>query len=424
MQILVFCFFLPRRLRRCDESLSVPARRYNAFMDLIYLDNNATTPLLPAVAEAMRPFATEVYGNPASAHAFGRRARRALEDARDTVAELLDAAADEVIFTSGATEANNLALLGRAGCRRHRVSDRTPKILASPVEHPSVAGPLEQLAELGHSVGRLPVDTAGIVHPETLANQLCADTHLVTVQLANHETGSVQPVRELAALAAQHAPGCSFHCDAAQAAGKMPVRFHELGVATLSLSAHKFHGPKGVGALLVRRGMRFEPLLFGGHQQQGRRPGTEPVALAVGLATALAIAQREMGERREHVGRLRALLLARLCAEAAPVVVNGMEEGGLPHTLNLSFPGCRAESLLMNLDLAGVACSTGSACSSGSLLPSPVLQAMGASPERLHSAMRFSLSPLLAEAEVAEAARRIVVVVCRLRQCAGAMAMP
>jgi cysteine desulfurase len=386
-------------------------------MESIYLDNNATTPLLPAVAEAMRPFATEVFGNPASAHGFGRRARQALEDARETVAELLDAAADEVVFTSGATEANNTALLGLAGAAPSR-------IVASPIEHPSVAGPLGRLAELGHMIERLPVDGAGLLSPESFVGALHPDLNLVTVQLVNHETGSIQPIRELARLSACQAPAASFHCDAVQAVGKIAVRFHELGVSTLSLSAHKFHGPKGVGVLLARRRSPVRPLLLGGHQQQGRRPGTEPVALAVGLAAALASAQSDLTARHDHVVRLRALLLDRLGAEAAPLVVNGPAQGGMPHTLNVSFPGCRAEALLMNLDLAGVACSTGSACSSGSLLPSPVLQAMGVGPERLQSAMRFSLSALLSEAEVAEAARRIVAAVRRLRQCAGEMATP
>ncbi|MCI0458807.1 MAG: aminotransferase class V-fold PLP-dependent enzyme, partial [Gemmataceae bacterium] len=192
--------------------------------------------------------------------------------------------------------------------------------------------------------------------------------------------------------------------------------FHDLGVTTLTLSAHKFHGPKGIGALLIRRDARLRPLFWGGHQQQGRRPGTEPVALAVGLAKALELWQREAPARHEHVLRLRTRFLERLRATAAPVILNGPVSGGIPHTLNLSFPGCRAESLLMNLDLARVACSTGSACSSGSLLPSPVLQAMGVPEAVLHSAMRFSLSPLLTEADVEEAARRIALVVARLRQ--------
>jgi cysteine desulfurase len=201
-----------------------------------------------------------------------------------------------------------------------------------------------------------------------------------------------------------------------QAVGRLPVSFHDLGVTSLALSAHKFHGPPGVGALLVRRGTKLQPLLWGGHQQHGRRPGTEPMALAVGLATALERWRQEAEARRAHVLRLRSHFLDRLRTQAAPVLLNGPETSGVPHTLNLSFPGCRAESLLMNLDLAGVACSTGSACSSGSLLPSPVLQAMGVPEDVLHSAMRFSLSHLLTEEEVDEAARRITAVVERLRR--------
>jgi cysteine desulfurase len=225
--------------------------------------------------------------------------------------------------------------------------------------------------------------------------------------LANHETGAIQPVAgEL------HA---AFHCDAAQAVGKIPVRFHALRVATLTLSAHKFYGPKGIGALLIRRGTHLAPLFLGGHQQGGRRPGTEPVALAVGLAAALEIAEQERESRLAHVARLRNRMLSFLRQHASPVVLNGPEMGGLPHALNLSFPGCRADALLMNLDLAGVACSTGSACSSGSLLPSPVLQAMGVPDEVLHSAMRFSLSHLLSDTQVDEAAQRIAAVVRRVR---------
>jgi cysteine desulfurase len=231
--------------------------------------------------------------------------------------------------------------------------------------------------------------------------------------LANHETGAVQPV---SALVAHLAGRAAFHCDAAQAVGKRPVHFHDLGVTALTLSAHKFHGPKGVGALLLRRGTRLRPLLWGGHQQQGRRPGTEPVALAVGLAAALEAWRRDADRRHDRVVRLRGRFLDRLRTTAGPLVLNGPAEGGIPHTLNISFPGCRAESLLMNLDLAGVACSTGSACSSGSLLPSPVLQAMGVPDEVLHAAMRFSLSPLLTEPDVDEAAARIARVVARLRR--------
>jgi cysteine desulfurase len=375
-------------------------------MDLIYLDNNATTPTLPAVWEAMRPYLADVYGNPASAHRAGRRARQALEDARERVAALLGAHPDEVIFTSGGTEANNLALFGLAG-------DSPGHVVASPIEHPSVAEPLRRLEEVGFRVDYLPVSSIGIVRPEALTDLLRPETRLVTVMLANNETGAVQPIADLASAC----PTSAFHCDAVQAVGRIPVRFNELGVTSLSLSAHKFHGPRGIGALLLRRGAKLRPLLFGGHQQQGRRPGTEPVALAVGLATALDLAEREGETRRRRVMALRRRLLDTLRREAAPMVLNGPEEGGIPHTLNLSFPGCRADALLMSLDLAGVACSTGSACSSGSLLPSPVLKAIGVPDDVLYSATRFSLSALLTEEEVDEAARRIVAAVRRLRAC-------
>jgi cysteine desulfurase len=365
----------------------------------IYLDNAATTPLLPAVWEAMRPFAGDVFGNPASAHAAGRRARRGLEDARESVAALLGAFADEVIFTSGATEANNLALLGLVG-------DPPGHILASSVEHPSVVEPLRHLAASGFHVEWLPVNQCGIVGSDESAKRKREDTRLVAIQWANHETGAIQSTVE---------SDVPFHCDATQAVGKIPIDFHRVHATTLALSAHKFHGPKGVGGLLLRRGTKLRPRLFGGHQQQGRRPGTEPVALAVGLATALEFAVRDMDARHATVLQLRRRFLDHLRTHAAPLVVNGPEEGGLPHTLNVSFPRLQADLLLMSLDLAGVACSTGSACSSGSLLPSPVLQAMGVAEDVLRSAMRFSFSFLLGDDEVDEAARRVAEVVNRLR---------
>jgi cysteine desulfurase len=371
----------------------------------IYLDNNASTPVLPAVWDAMRPFLADVAGNPASSHHVGRRARQALEDARELTAALLGAFPDEVVFLSGATEANNLALFGLAG-------QPPGKIIASPLEHPSVSEPVLELHKLAFDVDYLPVDGYGVVCAGDLERCRQPATRLVTVMLANHETGAVEPVRELAQQLAGEAP---LHCDAAAAAGKMAIHFHDLGAATLTISAHKFHGPKGVGALLVRRHTKLRPLLHGGHQQQGRRPGTEPVALAVGLAAALEGATKEREQRTHRVTELRALFLETLQHLAPPVVINGPESGGIPHTLNLSFPGCQADVLLMNLDLAGVCCATGSACSSGSLLPSPVLQAMGLPPERLHSAMRFSLSHLLSETEIIEATRRIAEVVNRLR---------
>jgi cysteine desulfurase len=366
----------------------------------IDLDTNATSPVRPEAWEAMRPWLTGRSGNPASAHTAGRRARQALEDARDRVANLLGAFPDEVVFTSGATEANNLAIFGLCG-------DPPGHIVASPVEHPCVTEPLKQLAARGFTVDWQSVDEKGIVS----LGEVPADTRLVAVMLANHETGAVMPIGK-AACGLASAP---FHTDAAQAVGKIPVHFHDLGVTTLSASGHKFGGPPGVGVLLVNRCATLRPILYGGHQQRGRRPGTEPVALAVGFAAALDAVLRDREATFARMVGLRRRFAEELRRHAAPVILNGPDEGGLPHVLNLSFPGCRSDALLMALDLAGVMCSTGSACSSGSLLPSPVLKAMGVSDERLHSAMRFSFDPVLAEADVDEAVRRIAACVTRVR---------
>ena len=255
------------------------------------------------------------------------------------------------------------------------------KIVASPIEHPSVVEPLLQLAKRGFEIDWLGVDSVGAVSEADFAAALHENVRLVAVMLANNETGVIQSIVKLATLLAAQAP---FHCDAVQAVGRIPVSFRGLGVSTLSLSAHKFGGPKGIGALLLRQKTRFEPQFWGGHQQGGRRPGTEPVALAVGLACALELAVTEMAERLAHIERLRWIFLTEL-EPATPWEINGPVFGGIPHTLNISFPGCQADALLMNCDLAGIACSTGSACSSGSLLPSPVLQAMQVAPDRLHS---------------------------------------
>jgi cysteine desulfurase len=373
-------------------------------MHRIYLDHNATTPLLPGVAEAMRPFWTEICGNAASAHADGRRARQALENARDTVARALDADPREVIFTSGGTEANNLAILGLAG-------DPPGRIIASPIEHPSVAEPVEALATDGYALNTLPVSAEGVVPASALERTDWSQVRLVTVMLANNETGAIQPVRELAACCPGNIP---FHCDAVQAVGKVPVSFRQLGVSTLSLSGHKFNGPKGIGALLVRQGTLLRPLIRGGHQQHGLRPGTEAIPLAVGLAAALDLACRDMAQRQQHTLRLRQAFLVTLTQAGVTFALNGPPIGGLPGTLNLSFPGCRADVLLIKLDLAGVCCSTGSACSSGSLLPSPVLRAMQVPEPRLHSAIRFSFSHLQREMEVVEAALRTAAAVLQL----------
>ncbi len=378
-------------------------------MNPIYLDNNATTAVHPDVWEAMRPYFVAAPGNAASTHQFGRRARLAVEEARERLASLLDAAPEEVLFTSGATEANNLAILGTT-------ASPPGVILTSNIEHPCVLEPIKALQNRGYVRQDFAVSSAGVVCVDDL--RVPEDTRLAALMLANHETGAVQPVQQ---LARQIPRGVAMHCDAAAAAGKMPISFRSLGVSTLTISAHKFHGPQGIGALLVRKGVKLQPLQLGGHQQQGRRPGTEPAALVVGMATALEFALRSLDADRKKLLHLRERFLGAIRAGAAPVILNGPEVGGLPHAINLSFPGCTADVLLMRLDLAGVACSTGSACSSGSLLPSPVIAAMGKTDAELRSALRFSLDASLSEAEIDDAAERIIACVGKLRRHAEAL---
>jgi cysteine desulfurase len=376
-------------------------------MQPIYLDYASTTPLLPEAAQAMAPFWHDRFGNPSSVHLFGRRARQALEDARECLAHHLGARPDEVVFTSGATEANNLAI--------HGALEAGPgPIVVSGLEHPSVAAPLSAWQERGCERIELPVTAGGQVAVEHLDHLQGRGAGLLAVMLVNNETGVIQPVAEVVERVGSWVR--HVHCDAAQAAGKLPIHFHRLGVATLSISGHKFHGPRGVGALLVRRGVRLRPLFQGGHQQAGLRPGTEPVVLAVGMARALEIALRDRQQRWDHIRQVRDLFLQELHRSAAPIAINGDLQHSVPYVLNVSFPGCPGDILLARLDLAGVACSTGSACSSGSLLPSPVLRAMGCPPEQLRSALRFSFSHQTTPEEAREAAQRIAAAVRELRQ--------
>jgi cysteine desulfurase len=373
-------------------------------MDSIYLDHNATSPMLPEVAEAVARCQASNWGNPASQHQAGRRARQALEDARERSAHILGAEltgprSDRLIFTSGGTESNNLAILGLAGTAPGQA-------VISAIEHASVAGPAEQLARQGWRIARLGVSSAGAVRAEELPGLLTDQTLLVSVMLGNNETGVIQPVRQLAERAA--AAGVPFHTDAVQAVGKLPVDFRALGVATLSLSAHKFHGPRGIGALLVRHGARLSPILFGGFQQDGLRPGTEPVALAVGLCTALEVWHGQRESRREHLATLRDRFEAQLRAGWPELVVNGGGAERLPHTSNVSFPGLDRQALAIALDLAGVACSTGSACASGASERSPTLLAMGLPAAVVEGALRFSFAATTTFEEVDEAARRIL----------------
>jgi cysteine desulfurase len=373
----------------------------------IYLDHNATTPLDPEVLEAMRPHFLAA-GNAESRHAFGRSARRAWELAKETVALILGANPDEVIFTSGGTEANNLAVFGLAG------AEGSPgHVISSPIEHPAVAEPVSRLEAAGFLVDQAPIDNQGLADAIKIATLFRPETRFVALMLANNETGAIQPVGELTALAAER--GIPTHTDAVQAVGRIPVDFHGLGVTTLAASAHKFHGPVGIGLLLVRSGVRLGSRLFGGGQQQGRRPGTVAVPLAVGLATALSRWQNHSLARAAQWVILHDRLQAGLIAALGPerVIRNGPTQSDLrlPQTLNLGFPGLDGDSLLMQLDLSGIAASVGSACASGSTRPSPTLLAMRVPDDRLRSSVRFSFGATTSEAEIDEAIARITMAV-------------
>ncbi|MGP0062295.1 MAG: cysteine desulfurase family protein [Isosphaeraceae bacterium] len=380
-------------------------------MHPIYLDHNATTPMDPGVLEAMRPYFL-AGGNAESRHAFGRSARRAWEDAKETVARILGADPSEVIFTSGGTESNNLAIFGLAG------AENAPgHVVTSPIEHPAIVEPVARLEAAGFALDSVPVDARGLADATRIAATFREDTRFATLMLANNETGAIQPVGELAALAATR--GIPVHTDAVQAVGRIPLDFHALGVSTLAASAHKFHGPVGTGLLLVRSGVRLGSRLFGGGQQQGRRPGTVAVPLAVGLAAALKIWHEQSEARAGRWRALRDRLETGLIAALGPerVIRNGptRDEQRLPQTLNVGFPGLDGDALLMQLDLAGIAASLGSACASGSTRPSPTLIAMRVPDDRLRSSVRFSLGATTTEAEIDEAIRRILEVVGRIR---------
>ncbi len=376
-------------------------------METIYLDHNATTPIHPAVAEAMDRCHEAGHANPASQHRPGQNARKVLEDAREEVAEHLGAKLshpnpDRLVFTSGGTESNNLAVLGL--CRTG--GGEPGQLVISAMEHPSVIEPAEHLLECGWRLDTMSIDPNGVIRAEQLAGLLRPQTRLVSVMLANHETGVLQPVERLAAEC--HAAGVPMHTDAVQVAGKLPIDFRALRVGALSVAAHKFRGPLGIGALLLRHDVKPAPLAFGGHQQEGLRPGTEPVALAVGMATALRLWHREQEAHRRHLTELRDRLEAGLRRGRPDVVVHGQAAQRMPQTSNVAFPGLDGQMLLMALDMAGVACSVGSACSSGSTELSPTLQAMGLSNHLVRSSLRFSVGVTNTIEQMNEAVSRIL----------------
>lgn len=379
---------------------------------IINLDHNATTPIHPEVAQAMAECYGQGYGNAASSHRHGRRARQVLEEARESIGDMLGADTtgengDRIIFTSGGTEANNLALLGMA-------LKPPGRVIISSVEHSSVAEAADELQRRGFDVQRARVDSRGMVEHAHFDELLTSETRLVSVMLANNETGVLQPIERLAEKCQR--AGVPIHTDAVQAVGKIPVHFGNLSVTALTLTAHKFHGPRGIGALILKRRQPLDPLFFGGAQQRGLRPGTEPIELVVGLDWALRCWQRDARTRSVRMAALRDRLEELLRAAPIGAIVNGAGASRLPHTTNVAFPGLDCQATHMALDLAGVACSVGSACASGAPGPSPVLMAMRLPSEIIESSLRFSLGGFTTRQDVDVAAHRIIDAVERLRQ--------
>lgn len=386
-------------------------------MRSIYLDWNSTAPLLPEAAAAIAAAYAEGYANPASQHSEGRRAHRALENAREEIARFLGANlagrhADRLIFTSGGTEANNLALRlvasGTTAAEPSGTANRSRRLAISAIEHPSIVGVAEQLSRQGCHVEKLGVLRDGTLDLGHLDAALSAASpgrpDLVSVMVANNETGVLQPLAEVVARCKQS--GVPVHTDASQAAGKMRLSFRELGVAAMTVAPHKFGGPRGIGALLLRHDVEVAPILFGGAQQLGRRPGTESVALALGFLAALKTWDSRRDEWRRHMEQLRDRFESKIKAINPSVTINGTASR-LPSTSNIAFVGRDRQALFMAMDLAGICCSTGSACASGSSEPSPTLQAMQLPGDVVGSSLRFSLGPSTTEDELDEAVRRI-----------------
>ena len=373
----------------------------------IYFDNNATTPLFPEVLQCMMDAFADGFANPGSQHSYGREARRLLEDSRESIAGILNADASEVIFTSGGTESINMAIYGFT-------FGRTGTIALTAGEHPATLMACERARQQGWQIVTLNVDQQGRLDETQWSSLPWADLKLVCVILAHNETGVIQDVSRLASLCRQY--GAALLLDAVQAVGKTSVDFQSLDATALAFGAHKFHGPRGVGGLLLKRGVRLPPFLEGGHQEHGRRAGTEPVPLIAGMARALQLWTENSQNRTDRICVLRDQLQRELQARCGPVVVHSANAPRLPNTLSIAFPGIPGEAMLVSLHLAGIACSLGSTCASGSAEAAPSLLAMGLDPAVCKSSVRFSLSCLNSAEEVSEAANRIAAVVARIRR--------
>ncbi len=380
---------------------------------MVYLDHSATTPLDQEVLEAMTPYLTEEYGNASSIYGLGQRARQAIDQARDEVAAFFGVQAKEVIFTSGGTEADNLAIRGVAV----RNADRGRHIVTSLVEHDAVLRTAEALETEGFEVTRLPVDRHGRIDPGSLADALRRDTILVSLMHANNEIGTIEPLRELVDVTRTHS-AAYFHTDAVQSTGKIPTKVPELGADLLSVSAHKLHGPKGTGCLIARSGVRLQPQVLGGGHERNRRAGTENVAGIVGLAKALSIARRDWDTNTSQLLRLRNRLIHGVLQRIPDVEVTGHPSERLPHHASFLFDGIEGESLLLQLDMDGIAASSGSACTSGSVEPSHVILALGYPRERALGSLRLSVGKGNTEQDIDLVLDRLPAMVGRLRAMA------
>ncbi len=379
-------------------------------MKRIYLDHNATTPIRPEVLAAMLPYLTEEYGNASSIHAFGQSAREAVERARLSVAALAGARAADIMFTSGGTESNNHAILGAVAA----LPGSAKHVITSAIEHVAALDPCKFLAANGTELTILPVDRQGLVNPEDVRAALRPETSLISIMLSNNEIGTIQPIEEIGKIAREK--GIAFHVDAVQAAGKIPIQVEKLGADLLSISAHKFCGPKGVGALYIRKGTRLKPLLYGGHSERDRRPGTEDVAAIAGMGKAAELALSGLQDESARVHTLRDRLERELLSRVPHAWVNAALAPRVPNTANITFPFIEGESMVIALDLKGVACSTGAACSSGAVEPSHVLMAIGLAPEDARATLRLSLGHQTTEEEIDFALETIPPVIERLRQ--------
>jgi cysteine desulfurase len=386
----------------------------------VYLDHSATTPVDPRVVEAMLPYLTEKFGNASSVHFFGQEARAAVDKARREVAALIGSRANEIVFVSGGTEANNLAIQGVCKSSAGHGATHNRHVVTSTIEHSSVRGICESLEKEGWEVTRLPAYEDGIVRVEDVRAALRPDTVLISVMLANNEVGTVQPIGEIGALVQEtRAAGqkhLRFHTDAVQAAGRIAIDVENLGVDLLSLSAHKLYAPKGTGALFVRGGVRLAPQNIGGHQERERRAGTEDVPGIVAFGAAARLAREEMPERAKHDQQLRDLFETGVLESIDDIVLNGSREHRLPHLSNISFRFIEGEGLLISLDLQNIAVSTGSACSSGTLEPSPVIRALGRNDELARGSIRFSFGKDNTELDVEYVLEVLPKVVGRLRE--------